>query len=229
MLRSTLGSNSFFTACLEPWLTGPARPPGWEGPQSRTLHLLVPGCPLSLSQLILRAVATEGQWHLLRWPRVLIPLVPGSRRGSLGTSCLWVVAPGANPGHMQVLLMTWSNYGEGTPLHSAPPGPRVPRPLTSTRSRPLQRGAGVLVTALRRGGAVRAVFSTVHMWLQLSFCVSMLHPELLLFSPHFILILLFKYSFLPLPCTSPPHSSHPRLPPDSGPPWFCPCVLYSSS
>ena len=44
------------------------------------------------------------------------------------------------------------------------------------------------------------------------------------------ILLLFSYSclhFLPIP---PPHPSQPHLPPPPTPsPWFCPCVLYSSS
>ena len=45
-----------------------------------------------------------------------------------------------------------------------------------------------------------------------------------------IILLLFKYSCLHLPPTRHPHPNHPHLPPlIPRPPWFCPCVLYSSS
>ena len=63
-------------------------------------------------------------------------------------------------------------------------------------------------------------------------CLSSLFPiftEKYFLLKIFFILLLFKYSSLPsLPLPhSMPHRSHPS--PDSTPPWFCPCVLYSYS
>ena len=45
-----------------------------------------------------------------------------------------------------------------------------------------------------------------------------------------IILLLFNYSCLYFLPTPPPHPSQTHLPPCfHPPPWFCPCVLYSSS
>ena len=50
------------------------------------------------------------------------------------------------------------------------------------------------------------------------------------FFPIFKFLLLFNYSCLHFLPISPPHPSQTHLPPCfHPPPWFCPCVLYSSS
>lgn len=130
---------------------------------------------------------------MLRWqnlPISLLPMVPGSGRGSLGdgdflskqdhSPGVRVVAPGASSGQMWVLLMTW-NCREGMTPHTAPSW--SPRPLSCARAQLphlLPCTARALVFSPRASGCPARVLGLLTYRPQLSLHVSMLYPKLLL-------------------------------------------------